>query len=134
MEYCLVTFRNDCEGYVVTPVCQSFCSQGGSTSVHAGIPTPPQSRPPQGPGTPSPRAGTPGADTPRDQAPPPAADGYCCGRYASYWNAFLFWRSFHSQERQRRSCHAKYKHLQQNMNHLYISEEVGLEGNEEGHA
>ena len=21
---------------------------------------------------------------------PPEADGYCCGRYASYWNAFLF--------------------------------------------
>ena len=34
---------------------------------------------------------------PRDQAPPweqtpphPPADGYCCGWYASYWNAFLF--------------------------------------------
>ena len=27
---------------------------------------------------------------PRDQVhPPPPADGYCCGRYASYWNAFL---------------------------------------------
>ena len=22
------------------------------------------------------------------ETPPP--DGYCCGRYASYWNAFLF--------------------------------------------
>ena len=22
-------------------------------------------------------------------APPPTPDGYCCGRYASYWNAFL---------------------------------------------
>ena len=21
--------------------------------------------------------------------PPPKADGYCCGWYASYWNAFL---------------------------------------------
>ena len=21
--------------------------------------------------------------------PPPPGDGYCCGRYASYWNAFL---------------------------------------------
>ena len=21
---------------------------------------------------------------------PPRRDGYCCGRYASYWNAFLF--------------------------------------------
>ena len=24
------------------------------------------------------------------QMPPSPADGYCCGRYASYWNAFLF--------------------------------------------
>ena len=23
------------------------------------------------------------------EADPPPADGYCCGRYASYWNAFL---------------------------------------------
>ena len=42
-----------------------------------------------------PRAGTPleqappGAGTNPEQAFPPA-DGYCCGRYASYWNAFLF--------------------------------------------
>ena len=33
------------------------------------------------PGGSGPR-GVPGGD------PPP--DGYCCGRYASYWNAFLF--------------------------------------------
>ena len=25
--------------------------------------------------------------------PPPQADGYCCGRYASYWNAFLLFNS-----------------------------------------
>ena len=24
------------------------------------------------------------------RTPPIEADGYCCGRYASYWNAFLF--------------------------------------------
>ena len=24
------------------------------------------------------------------EADPPQRDGYCCGRYASYWNAFLF--------------------------------------------
>ena len=23
----------------------------------------------------------------------PGADGYCCGRYASYWNAFLFYNA-----------------------------------------
>ena len=32
-------------------------------------------------GVPGPR-GVPGGDPP---------DGYCCGRYASYWNAFLFY-------------------------------------------
>ena len=26
--------------------------------------------------------------------PPPTADSYCCGRYASYWNAFLFGNFF----------------------------------------
>ena len=34
-----------------------------------------------------------GADTPPGSHPPgrhPQADGYFCGRYASYWNAFLF--------------------------------------------
>ena len=33
------------EGYVFTPVCQSFFSRGGSASVHAGIPH--GTRPPQ---------------------------------------------------------------------------------------
>ena len=43
-----------CTGYVFTPVCQSFCSQGGmSASVHAGIHTPPGRHPPLGQ-TPSP--------------------------------------------------------------------------------
>ena len=103
--------------------CLSFCSGGGSASVHAGIPlpwtrhplgadapwtrhppeqTPPGSRHPARSRhtpreqTPS-RPGTPqGADTPlgtRHTPGPgvhPPADGYCCGRYASYWNAFLF--------------------------------------------
>ena len=49
-----------CEGYVFTPVCQSFCSQGGVASVHAG------SRPT------SPGADPLGADTaPQEQTPPP---------------------------------------------------------------
>ena len=59
----------------------SVCPQwgGGSASVHAWIPHPPGS-------------GTP----PRDLAPPsPIADGYCCGRYASDWNAFLLYYFFH---------------------------------------
>ena len=56
-----------CKGYVFTPVCQSFCSQGGGV-----------------PGQVHPRAGT----------PPPAMHAgirSTSGRYASYWNAFLFW-------------------------------------------
>ena len=34
---------------------------------------------------------TPWADTPPPgQTPAPLVDGYCSGRYASYWNAFLY--------------------------------------------
>ena len=63
----------------------SVCPRGGSASVHAEIPPPhpgsrhtsPLSRPPL-------EWTPPGAD-------PPSADGYCCGRCASYWKAFLFW-------------------------------------------
>ena len=60
----------------------------------------PMNQAPPGPGTPlmdqalppsrpfTPRPGTlPGPDTPPGNRHPP--DGYCCGRYASYWNAFL---------------------------------------------
>ena len=31
-----------------------------------------------------------GADPPHQEGRPPPADGYCCGRYTSYWNAILF--------------------------------------------
>ena len=37
-----------------------------------------------------PRADTPLEQTPPGSRPPPPRDGHCCGRYASYWNAFLF--------------------------------------------
>ena len=87
----LITVRKGSLRRLCFYTCLSFCSQGGSASVHAGIPPgtrhtpPPQRRPPR-------------ADTPQEQTPPPGADppptgsrdGYCCGRYASYWNAFLF--------------------------------------------
>ena len=64
--------------------------------------TPLPDQAPSRPGTPQDQA-----PPPRDQAPPrstpppplgadpplgtgtPPADGYCCGRYAFYWNAFL---------------------------------------------
>ena len=94
----------------------SVCPQWGvevSASVHAGIPhppradtpradtppgadnplsrhpqeqTPPRSRHPPGSRHTSPRADIPlGADT----TPPLPRYAHCCGRYASYWNAFL---------------------------------------------
>ena len=72
--------QRSCEGYVFTPVCQSFCSQGRSASVHVGIPPGTRhssgSKPPRDRHTPPPpRAGTPqsrhppGSDTPRADTP-----------------------------------------------------------------
>ena len=92
---------------------------GGSVSVHARIPSlgpdplrdhslweqmPPRTRPPrtrhppleQAPPEQTPTGtGTPGSRRPSLSrhppwtSPPPPVDGYCCGWYASYWNAFL---------------------------------------------
>ena len=79
-----------CKGYVFTPVCHSV-HRGGPASMHTGIPHP-QSRHPPDQAPPRsrhpPDQAPPRADTPRTRAPP--VDGYCCRRYASYWNAFLF--------------------------------------------
>ena len=44
-------------------------------------------------GVPGPRPAPGGGGVsipPCTEADPPGRDGYCCGRYASYWNAFLF--------------------------------------------
>ena len=67
------------KGYVFTPVCHSVHRGGCLPQCMLGY-TPPQE-----------------ADTPQEAETPPGsrhtpreADGYCCGRYASYWNAFLF--------------------------------------------
>ena len=62
-------------------------------------PRTPQSRHPldQAPPPPSrhpPDQAPPGSRHLRTRHPPPPADGYCCGRYVSYWNAFLFTRGF----------------------------------------
>ena len=57
------------KGNVFTSASYSVHRAGVSASVHAGIHTPQQTPPP---------------------GRPPAADGHCSGRYASYWNAFLF--------------------------------------------
>ena len=60
------------QGNIFTPVCHSFCSQGGSASVHAGIP-PWEQTPLLGADTPLEQTHPPGADTPRG-ADPPGAD------------------------------------------------------------
>ena len=59
-----------------------------------------------------PRPGTPRRKHPPDQAPPPSRDGYCCGRYASYWNAFLFYNVYNV------TCRApRFKGFQQQDSH-----------------
>ena len=55
-------------------VCLSACWDPTHWSRH-----PPCSRPPGSRHTP-----------PGSRHPPPGRDGHCCGRYASYWNAFLY--------------------------------------------
>ena len=89
------TVRNEVAKGLCFYSCLSFCSQGGSTWTG----TPPEpGTPPRTRYTPQiryPQAGTPwagtlpGRYTPLGRYTPPPADGYCCGRYASYWNAFL---------------------------------------------
>ena len=68
------------KGNIFTSVCQEFCPRGGGAG---GLP--------RGVCLVCITACTE-ADTPRQNPPP--ADGYCCGRYASYWNAFLLIQVF----------------------------------------
>ena len=60
---------------------------GGYASVHAWIPPGTRQPPPPRADTLQDQARPPGSRPPR--ADTPLGDGYCCGRYASYWNAFL---------------------------------------------
>ena len=48
--------------------------------------------------------GHPRADTPAWADNTPQADGYCCGRYASYWNAFLMLRMYKIESSTRKTC------------------------------
>ena len=66
LKYILVTVRNEVAKVMFLHL--SVCPQGGLPQCMLGY------------------------HTPLDQATPPPADGYCCGRYASYWNAFLFFK------------------------------------------
>ena len=66
--------------------CLWFCPQGRvSASVYAGIPPPGSRHPPEQ--TTPPSRHPPGADTPRKAD---SSIQSMSGRYASYWNAFLF--------------------------------------------
>ena len=68
----LVTVRNEVAKVMFLHLC--VCPQRGCLpQCMRGYHPPPGSRHP-----------------PQSRPPPPLADGYCCGRYASYWNAFLF--------------------------------------------
>ena len=75
----------------------SVCPQGGSASLHAGMP-PPRTRPPGSRHSPGPDPPPPGADTPPGADPPSQeADSSIwsmSGQYASHWNAFLFYGAF----------------------------------------
>ena len=66
---------------------------GGSASVHPGIHPPAKDTPlPRRPvcqGDPPPRRPPHQGRQAPPARPTPKGD-YCCGRYASYWNAFLF--------------------------------------------
>ena len=56
-------------------------TQGGSWGVWTG-------------GSPGPHPGGVYPSMHWGRPPPPQADGYCCGRYTSYWNAFLLGELF----------------------------------------
>ena len=98
---CFYRPQRSCQGYVFTPVCHSVHRGSVCALVHAGIPPPPGKHTPSPGGTPPEAHPPPGKHThlagkhPLEaHTPPPGGplpgDGYRCGRYASYWNAFLF--------------------------------------------
>ena len=88
---CCYRRQRSCDGYVFTDVC---VHRGGGipACLCRWYPSMPCNRSPGGSGP----GGVPARGVVCSQGicswgetPPPKADGYCCGRYASYWNAFL---------------------------------------------
>ena len=86
--------------FLQASVCPQRGGGGGVCLSACWDTTPPRSRPPRSrhpleQTPPPPRADTPqsrhplGVDTPPQEQTRPRY-GHCCGRYASYWNAFLF--------------------------------------------
>ena len=84
----MFTGRNEVVAKVMFLLVSVILLKGGSASVHTRINPPPRADHPPRKQTP------PGADTPGSRPPPPGeADSgirSMSGRYASYWNAFLF--------------------------------------------
>ena len=63
----------------------------GADAPREQTPPPEQTYPLEQTPPPGSRHHPPGVDTPQSTHPPsPPRDGHCCGRYGSYWNAFLF--------------------------------------------
>ena len=92
--FLIFTGRNEVVAKVIFLHLFVILFTGGSASVHAGIP-PPRSRHPKEQTPPQSRP--PGPDPP-EQTPPREADSSIrstSGRYASYWNAFLFQYNFY---------------------------------------
>ena len=86
------------EGWGCLPQCMlGYHMPPEQTHIPTGSRHPSRSRPP-------PEQVPPGADTPEQTPPPkqtpprsrhpPPRYSHCCGRYASYWNAFLFVKTF----------------------------------------
>ena len=67
-----------CEGYIFTPVCHSVHRRRGVSRAQAWAQVGVKAQ-----------AGRGVYSSMHWGRHPPPADGYCCGRYASYWNAFL---------------------------------------------
>ena len=111
----IITSRNEVVAKVIFLHLFVILFTGGSASVYAGIPTPPGAAPPgadtprsrhlPGPDTPPPSSHPLEQTPPRPDATPPGPDTLpgadpprsrhpgvwsMSGRYASYWNAFLY--------------------------------------------
>ena len=85
------------QGNILRSICQEFCPRGRGVCLSECWDTPPGQTPlhlgRHPPGQTPPLADTPSGQTPLlgRHTPPPTADGYFSGRYASYWNAFLYY-------------------------------------------
>ena len=105
----LIHLRARCLLPSATVVAETLCFTGVCLSTE-GRCTPPGRQTSPWADTPW-QADTPLADNPLADKHPPSRDGYCSGRYASYWNAFLLkfmpsiydccrpWRNSVSRER-----------------------------------